>query len=164
VAAANGIDEEILLGLLANLVDKSLVVVQSSRGPARYVLLETLRSYGREQLALRGVETGWRDAHARYYLDLVELARQRLISPDEPEWVARLTGEMDNFREARRYGLNHDVDLAVRLVVGLYLLWRRTLQTELELWAEETAALAGSHWMGPLLLGGAAMGAWTRGE
>lgn len=150
--------------LLESLVDSSMVAVHPAPGPTRYLLLETLRSYGRQQLVRRGAQNRWRQAHARHYLHLAERAEQGLASPAEDEWSERLDQELDNLREARRWGLEQDLDLAVRLVAALTHFRWSSLHTELELWAEETADRAPEHPLAPLLLGSAALGAWSRGE
>jgi predicted ATPase/DNA-binding SARP family transcriptional activator len=150
--------------LLARLVDSSMVAVQPGAGPTRYALLETLRAYGRRQLVRRGAESDWRQAHARYFLRLAQRAERELAGPAEGEWTERVGQELDNLREARRWGLDHDLDLAVRLVAALTHFRWKSLQPELELWAEETAQSAPDNPLSPLLLGSAALGAWSRGE
>ena len=49
--------------LLAQLVDKSLVVMQEQHGQARYALLETLRQYSAAQISSSGELPAMRDAH-----------------------------------------------------------------------------------------------------
>lgn len=164
VATSAGMAIEHLAEVLTALVEKSMLGVRTGPRGNRYVLLEILRGYGREKLERRGDEASWRAAHARHYLDVVERAEKGLSGPDEALWMERLAADMDNLREARRWSLDHDVDVAVRLVAGLSWFRYRTLQTELELWAEETANRAPGHPLSALLLGSAALGAWSRGE
>ena len=60
---------------LAALVDKSLL--QQEAGPVgetRYLMLETIREYGLEQLAARGDEGAAHRRQARWCLDLAERA------------------------------------------------------------------------------------------
>jgi predicted ATPase len=59
-----------LFGLLAGLVDRSLVVADRDGPDTRYRLLETIREYGEERLAdYAETETvGYR--HARHYAEL----------------------------------------------------------------------------------------------
>lgn len=96
-AALEGLD---VLGLLAQLVDKSLVLAQTSGdGSVRYRLLETLRQYGREKLAEADEATDAADAHLRYFLALAERAYAgRIDSPTE--WLDRLERDLDNLRAA----------------------------------------------------------------
>src|SRR5262249_45244650 len=63
-----------VLDLLASLIDKSLVVVDESRGPSRYRFLETVRQYAWDRLE-EAEETGAaRLRHLRYFWRLVEQA------------------------------------------------------------------------------------------
>ena len=51
VCAGNALERGGVLGLLSQLVDKSLVVARERDGEARYRLLETVRQYGQEKLS-----------------------------------------------------------------------------------------------------------------
>lgn len=67
VAAGDGIDERDVLGLLANLVDKSFVVIDERHEVARYRLLETIREYAHSQLETQPDDArAARDCHLRY--------------------------------------------------------------------------------------------------
>lgn len=99
VAAFNVFD------LLAQLVDKSLVIVAESRvqgegGQARYALLETLRQYGAEQLAVAGETVVMRKHHLECYLAMAEAAESELRGPKQGAWIERLEMEHDNLRAA----------------------------------------------------------------
>ena len=52
-----------MLDLLAQLVDKSMAVAETRDGEPRYVLLETLRQYGRERLLDSNEADGLRERH-----------------------------------------------------------------------------------------------------
>jgi predicted ATPase/class 3 adenylate cyclase/DNA-binding CsgD family transcriptional regulator len=112
-----------VLDHLAALVDKSLVQPEDMRGSTRYRLLETVRDYAAERLALRpGPEQDeTRAAHRDHYLALVETAGQHLRGPDEGAWLDRLEVEFDNIRAALAFSLA-DPDGAepgLRLAAGL---------------------------------------------
>jgi excisionase family DNA binding protein len=72
---------------LSVLVDQSLLQLAASpdarhiRPTTRYVLLETIREYGLEQVAAEGVEEGVRDAHAGWCLALARTANDELTGP-----------------------------------------------------------------------------------
>ena len=110
---------------LASLVDKSLVQVQGMEGDTvRYVLLESIRDYALERLA----ETGELDAagriHARYYLDLAELAEPELTGREQRAWFHRLELAHENLRAALRWFSEHgEGELGLRLATALGYFW-----------------------------------------
>ena len=113
-----------MLDHLAALVGKSLVLAEEIQGSTRYRLLETVRHYAAERLALRpGSELDQtRAAHRDYHLALVETADRHLRGPDEAVWLDRLEAEFDNIRAALAFSLA-DPDSAepgLRLAAGLH--------------------------------------------
>src|SRR5262249_41050882 len=72
VGAGDGIAAEDILPLLAQLVDRSLVLVDESAGPPRYRLLEIVRQYAWERLVTGGEAAGIARRHTTYYARLVE--------------------------------------------------------------------------------------------
>jgi predicted ATPase/DNA-binding SARP family transcriptional activator len=89
-----------MLNLIEALVDKSLLLQIEHAGEPRFMMLETIREYGLEQLvACSEIETA-RLAHAHYYLALAEEAAPRLISGERDTWLDRLAVEHDNMRAA----------------------------------------------------------------
>jgi predicted ATPase/DNA-binding CsgD family transcriptional regulator len=124
VTSAGDSEEWQILDRLAALVDKSLVQAEEIHGLTRYWLLETVRHYAAERLALRaGSELdGTRAAHRDHYLDLVETAGRHLRGRDEAVWLDRLEVEFDNIRAALAFSLA-DPDSAesgLRLAAGLH--------------------------------------------
>jgi len=123
VAAAADIADWQVFDLVAALVGKSLVQAELVRGSTRYRLLETVRHYAAECLALR-VGPGSHDAgvaHRDHYLALVETAASRLRGPDELPWLDRIEDEFDNIRVALAFSIA-DPDSAeqgLRLAAGL---------------------------------------------
>jgi len=57
-----------VLGLLAELVDKSLVKYIEEQGRARYRLLETTREYAYEKLREHGEELEAQDRHDAFFM------------------------------------------------------------------------------------------------
>ena len=83
------------LDLLAQLVDKSLVVVETHEAEARYTLLETIQHFAAEKLAAKG-ELAWlQDRHLLFYVALAEEAEPWLKSGSANLgwrcWTARST-------------------------------------------------------------------------
>ena len=123
VTAAGDTGDWQVLDHLAALVDKSLVQADDIHGSTRYRLLETVRQYAAERLALRaGPEPDeTRAAHRDHYLALVETAGRHLRGRDEAVWLDRLEAEFDNIRAALAFSVA-DPDSAepgLRLAAGL---------------------------------------------
>jgi hypothetical protein len=112
-----------VLDLLAALIDKSLVQADDIGGSTRYRLLETVRQYAAERLALRpGAELEeTRSAHRDYYLALVETASAHLRGRDEATWLDRLEVEFDNIRAALAFSAAdpHSAEPGLQLAAGL---------------------------------------------
>ena len=83
VCAGDGIDERDVAGLLGVLVDKSMLVMQRSGSRVRYRQLETLREFGREQLAASPEYAAVRAAHAAVHAELADDAARGFGGPDE---------------------------------------------------------------------------------
>ena len=114
-----------VLNVLGHLVDKSLVVVEPTIDGAamRYRLLEVLRQYARQRLLARGAHALLQQRHARYFLQLVELAEPRALTVDRKAWLDRLELELDNFRAARAWFVARgDAEGAQSLAACLYRL------------------------------------------
>jgi predicted ATPase/class 3 adenylate cyclase/DNA-binding CsgD family transcriptional regulator len=124
VTSQGDVREWLVLDHLAALVDKSLVQAEEAQGSTRYRLLETVRHYAAERLALRpGPELDQtRAAHRDYYLTLVETADTHLRGPDEAAWLDRLESEFDNIRAALAFSLTDpgSAEPGLRLAAGLH--------------------------------------------
>ncbi len=59
-----------MLDLLAQLVDKSLVLAEAGESETRYHLLETIRQYARDRLLEAGCSQQVRDQHLAYFTRL----------------------------------------------------------------------------------------------
>jgi predicted ATPase/DNA-binding SARP family transcriptional activator len=100
-----------LLSLLEALVDKSLLLRIEQAGQPRFMMLETIREYGLEQLAAHGETDVVRLAHARYYLALAEQAAPELLGRERDVWLDQLAAEHDNLRAALAWSL---VELSIQ--------------------------------------------------
>jgi excisionase family DNA binding protein len=110
---------------VASLVDKSLLHVEAdSDGESRYVMLETVREYGLEQLQASGEAGPIRDAHAAYFLALAERAEPASKGPDQRIWMARLDTEQANLDAALDwFDDRRDIEQALRLAGALHAHW-----------------------------------------
>jgi predicted ATPase len=99
-----------------SLLDKSLLRRSSPEGETpRYMMLETIRKYGLERLYARDEWKSCQQAHAAYYLALVERAEPHLKSVGQIEWVALLEREKENLRTALNSLIeNKQVEQALR--------------------------------------------------
>ena len=134
---------------LASLVDKSLVRQQDDiRGEPRFTMLETIREYALERLAISGEVEAVRGHHAVLYLTLAEDAEARLRGPEQLMILRRLETEHDNLRVALQWlaaGAASDPEAFVRLVAALWYFWfLRGYWGEWERWRE--AALGQAGW------------------
>jgi len=123
VARGGDVAEWQVLDLLAALVGKSLVQAEVIQGSTRYRLLETIRHYAAERLALRAGPDlqDARVAHRDHYLALAETAAARLLGSDEDRWLDRIEAEFDNIRAALAFSIADPggAEPGLRLAAGL---------------------------------------------
>ena len=112
---------------VSSLVDNSLLVQRGSDDSApRFVLLETFREYGREQLLEHAEAALTERAHAAYMLVLAEEETLEMGPADREAWLRYCDLEHDNFRAAVRCLLvTGDAEWALRLAVALFGFWEQ---------------------------------------
>ena len=121
LAAGDGVAAGDVAGLVADLVDRSLVV--STAGP-RYRMLETVVAYGLERLRDAGELEAMQRSHADYYVRLAEQAAAALRTREQCVWLERLALEAPNLRRAMETAIGlDDADLALRLVNAMAWYW-----------------------------------------
>lgn len=125
VCSGEGLTEDVVLDLMTQLVDRSLVIPEEGAGgTARYRLLETLREYGKERLVAAGSDAVYRERHAAYFLRLAEAASPELMGPSQRAWLDRLEEEHDNFRHALAWAMaSASGETALRLASALDRFW-----------------------------------------
>jgi predicted ATPase/class 3 adenylate cyclase/DNA-binding CsgD family transcriptional regulator len=123
VAGSANVARYQLLDQLALLVDKSLVVAESSSGPTRYRLLETVRQYALEKLGESGEADDVRSRHRDYYTSMAaELDGPSRGGHDMR--VAQAEAEIDNLRAAFAWSCeSSNFDRALQLASSLQPLW-----------------------------------------
>jgi predicted ATPase/DNA-binding CsgD family transcriptional regulator len=89
-----------VLGLLAALADKSILIAEHGEGVVRYRLPETLREYGQERLQESGEYTALRRRHRDWHEQLARHTDADLLSPQIAAWVARLYRDHANLQAA----------------------------------------------------------------
>ena len=138
VCAGNGIESRQIIGLVSQLVMKSLVVANQDVGrQRRYRLLETIRQYARERLVESGEEENIRTRHLNYYLQLSEQAEPALKGHEQLEWYARVTNERDNVRAALEWADKTDVEAGLFISGRLWRYWRDVDLREGERWLKK---------------------------
>ncbi len=131
-------DEYALLDVLDALVRKSLVVVERAGGHARYSLLETIRQFAHDQLAVTGTIGEVRDRHARYFAQLAVTYWSMWDGPGQGVAVDWVEVELANLRTGFRWAADQD-DLATAAAIAAHTaMLGQTLQRyEPAGWAEE---------------------------
>ncbi|HVD02493.1 MAG TPA: LuxR C-terminal-related transcriptional regulator [Candidatus Dormibacteraeota bacterium] len=120
-----------MLGLVSQLVDRSLVLTAEDASGARFRVLESLREYASQQLEAHGEASEIVPRHAQHYLALASQARSHLTGPDQLRWLATLDADQGNLRTALDWSTVHDPALQLGLAGALgEFWWQRTLLTE----------------------------------
>lgn len=151
---------------IVDLVDRSMLRLDDPDEP-RYVLLETMREFGRERLRATDELAAVEHRHRQYYLHLAVEAGAGLDTVDEGAWSERLDRELDNVRAAHASAVRTgDLDVAAGLVAALDEYSFRRIHYEVSGFAEITMAMEG-FWEHPLAAAVAAVaayGRWVRGD
>ena len=82
------------IDLIFNLHDKSLLITEESSTRTRYRLPVPLQLYLREKKH----PTGFREAHAHYYLTFAQEQDRKLEGPEQNDALSEMVIELDNFR------------------------------------------------------------------
>ena len=100
VCGGAGIAERDVLEILAALVEKSLVVADTSVAQPRYRFLESIREYAAEQLAASGEANAGARRHASYHAAYVRERHALSAAMNDLAWRAQMLAELDNIRGA----------------------------------------------------------------
>lgn len=130
---------------VASLVNKSLLRREGERdGEPRFRMLETVREFGRDQLADRGEERSTKEQHASWYLTLAA-RHDPLSSPAYQEpWISTLEAEYSNLQASLDWFLTiGEVESAQQLASALRpLWWIRSRLGEAATWFERVLAIS----------------------
>jgi predicted ATPase len=130
--------------LVLALVDKSMVVTRPDAAGRRFSLLETLRTFGHEQLDDAGTTVALRRRHADHFRDFAAQQEERIFSPAEPHAWRALDTEWANLRTAfDTFQAIGDVDAGAALVSSLAQFASLSLRFELFTWAAELLETSG---------------------
>ncbi|GAB3567472.1 LuxR family transcriptional regulator [Amycolatopsis endophytica] len=126
VCAGDGIEAEEVLGLLAGLVDKSVLVRdrETYGHSARYRMLETLAEFGTARLAADRAPDEPARRHRDYYRDLARRFAEEKITGRQQDWITRLQAEHPNLRAALESWLEEpDPRPALEIAGNLSVFW-----------------------------------------
>ena len=144
VCASGIIHRDDVLGLLAGLVGKSLVVVDDhSAGERRYRFLETIRQFARERLVHGGEAVDLRRRHFEFFFQEFRGALPMLRHHHQLAWLRRVGLEQENVRAALDWGLSSpdQEERGAELAGALFWFWtKRGLYEEGRLWLERAVA------------------------
>ncbi|MFN8593200.1 MAG: LuxR C-terminal-related transcriptional regulator [Thermomicrobiales bacterium] len=136
-------DENAALDQIGELVASSLIRHDAFAGvEPRYVMLETIREFGLEQLASSGRDANVRDRHASWVLALAERAWTESEGSDAFDWNPVLELELDNVRAALAWLAERSAgDQIIRLAGSLWPFWeQRAYFSEGRHWLETALA------------------------
>jgi len=169
VCSGHGIETTDVLDLLTQLVDKSLVVMETQGEEARYHHPETVRQDSLDRLMESEEAADVRRRHRDWYLGLAERAEPELRGPAQVAWLGRLETEHDNLRAALEWSRTEEggAEAGLRLAGALYWFWfLHGHWNDGRQWLEVTLARSGDVRSSARLkvLQGAAHLAWRQGD
>jgi non-specific serine/threonine protein kinase len=128
VCVGDGVEADLVLDLMTQLVNKSLVLAERIQGQeARYRMLETIRQYAGERLLEAGEAEQLRNQHLDFFMHWAEQAGPRLRGPQHLEWLNRIEAEHDNLRADLEWSLAQAErgEDSLRLAGSLFLFWHQ---------------------------------------
>ncbi|MFF8645082.1 BTAD domain-containing putative transcriptional regulator [Streptomyces sp. NPDC015345] len=137
---AGGPAREDVVDVLAALVHKSVLTVDTTGSPARYRMLETLRQYGQGRLRETGRQVPLRRRHCAHYGSLAARAAAQWCGPGEVAWLSRLRLESPNLRAALDFSVTGEGDAAAGLEIAANL-------TRTRYWFFSSSLGEGRHWL-----------------
>ncbi|HLO33261.1 MAG TPA: tetratricopeptide repeat protein, partial [Anaerolineales bacterium] len=123
VCADELLEREQILGLLSQLVDKSIVMVEEQGGTTRYRMLETIRQYAQEKLQRSGENDEVRRHCLVFFLAFADQATAQLLTVEQKKWFTELDSEYGNLRSALEWSIKNDPVHALRLAAALGQYW-----------------------------------------
>ncbi len=125
VCADDTLHADKIMDVISGLVDKSILLNQSTASGHRYQLIDTLRQYGEEWLSKLGETERLQRRHRDYYLQLAERGEHSWSGPRQVQWFVRMRQEHDNIRVALEYCLkdSNEAHVGLELLSSLWFLW-----------------------------------------
>ncbi|TDX02639.1 LuxR C-terminal-related transcriptional regulator [Kribbella sp. VKM Ac-2566] len=161
VCSGDGIDRDDVLGLVAGLLNKSIITRRTAGAhpTAWYEMLTTIGHYGRLRLADRTRE--YRLRHRDHYRTLAAQWETDCFSPRQGDWYLRMRRERDNVRAALDFCLAEPGEgpAALEIAAPIWNFWfagflregHRYLTRALDAAPEQTPVRALGLWAGSYL-------------
>ncbi len=144
--SGDGIEPDQALDLLTSVAEQSLVIAEEMGATMRYRLLETVRQYAVEMLAVANEEEEIRARHRDHFLALAEQAAPHLETVRKRQWLEVLDPEAANLAAAIDHALHTEPALALRFCAALWRWWRaRGRIAEAELAHSRSLAASGDR-------------------
>jgi predicted ATPase/DNA-binding XRE family transcriptional regulator len=114
-----------ILELLSALIAQSMIMVDFSRGEARYHMLEATRQFALDKLTRRGEREAIAKRHARSCLRVAQRLDRDWYAADERTWLRDANAELDNCRAALGWALveQQDVQTGCEIAGALARAW-----------------------------------------
>lgn len=121
---------------LQSLLDKSLVRRRTDKdGQPRFWMLETIREYATERLREANEEKAILDRFVDLYVAYAEAAQPGWHDEEAQFWLYRFEDELGNIRAALGWALEHQPDMALKIVADFGWCWQgRGLFPEMQEW------------------------------
>ena len=112
------------LDIISRLVDRSLATAEiRSPGSARYHLLDTVRVFSLERLHEVGLVDVAAAAHASWFAQAADRAKDGVRGPAQPEHLDVARAERANIDAALAWCATHEPDQGVRIALGFGWTW-----------------------------------------
>lgn len=99
------LDPDTILGVIAGLVDKSVLSRTEADGQVRFAMTEMMRQYGLRHLRAADEERRLRTRHADYFTEVIEEAARNAFGPGQASWLQTLRRDHANLRAALDFTL-----------------------------------------------------------
>ena len=162
VAGFGDVEPDQVAGLLANLVERSLVA-RTAAGSFR--LLRVLKSYAEQRLAESPDEDEARAIHARRIGALAIEIGDGLATPDETEWISRANAAVEDLTLALTWATqNGDLNTAQAILEGLFDWFYHRQPPAIIGWGDQVLAVARDHDAEAVASAWSSLAAMKRGE
>jgi len=125
ICSGEDLPRDAVLDVVASLVDKSILNREDRGASARYLMLDTLREYGRVRRAASGEDRSTRERHRAYFAGIAD---DPVFGPSAREVLDRLRLEHGNLRAALEFcaAEPEQVGRGLDLAGSLWKFWTAT--------------------------------------